>query len=252
MRTEFRQVGRGGARNLAALALALLTAACATDGLKPTHQVTPPAFVASPGLTPAQRVEAAIQDLRQGRAEQARAELTATLAVDPANQRAHRLLTQLDTDPKLLLGEKNYPYKVRPGETLWGLSQRLLGDPLMFYALARYNQIDTPAAVTSGQMLRMPGVAPKKPALSRRTATKAVPNAGPAGSTPAPAAQAKASNPAGASQLRRSALEHMSRGQIDQAETLLQQARDLDPGNPVIQGDLDRARRIQASVRPRS
>jgi Flp pilus assembly protein TadD len=44
----------------------------------------------------------------------------------------------------------------------------------------------------------------------------------------------------------------MNRGRIDKAEALLQQARVLDPDNPTIQADLDRARRIQASVRPRS
>lgn len=240
------QAGRSHARLAAALTFTLLLGACAHIKSPVVELAPPPAahvFVAMPGLAPAERVEEAIQRLRQGHREQARVELQAALLAEPNNQRARRLLSAIEADPKVLLGEKHYLYKVRPGETLWSLSQRLLGDPLLFYALARYNGIETPENMEGGRTLMIPGT-PRK--------TVAAPTRRPAAPKTAAAPTAVPANPAQASRLRRSALEHMSRGQIDRAEALLQQARTLDPANTVIQGDLDRARRIQASVRRRS
>ncbi len=236
------------ARGLAAAALALLVAACATTGHQTVVTSVPaPVYVAIAGLTPAERLEEAVSRLRQGQKEQARAELKAALAVSPGDKNAQKLLASIDADPRVTFGDKNYVYTVKPGETLWSLSKRLLGDPLLFYALAKYNEIDVPESVNGGQALLIPGVAPRRVVVA---APPRRPVAKPA--APAPAVQARAADPAQASQLRRTALEHMNRGQIDQAEALLQQASVLDPGNATIQADLDRARRIQASVRPRS
>ncbi|MDB5661763.1 MAG: hypothetical protein JWN59_101, partial [Sphingomonas bacterium] len=51
--------------------------------------------------------------------------------------------------------------------------------------------------------------------------------------------------------LRAAGLEQMQRGQIDRAVALLTQASRLDPQNPRIRQDLDRASRIRNTVRAR-
>jgi len=195
----------------------------------------PPVFTATPGLAARDRQRKAVELLGTGQSGQARAELAALLAEQPGNVAARKLLDQIDKDPKVLLGEKNYPYKVRAGESMSVLADRLLGDSLMFYGLARYNGIADPSQMEVGRMLLIPGV-PRKAAPA---AAKAV------------ATPAAVRNPARAAQLRGQALEQMNRGAIHQSVALLQQAQTLDPGNPAIQKDLERARRIKASVQGR-
>ncbi|MDZ4318367.1 MAG: hypothetical protein U1A07_05925, partial [Phenylobacterium sp.] len=56
-------------------------------------------------------------------------------------------------------------------------------------------------------------------------------------------------NPTRAAQLRGQGLERLNRGAVDQAVGLFRQALTFDPGNAVIQKDLDRALRIQKTVR---
>jgi hypothetical protein len=115
---------------------------------------------------------------------------------------------------------------------------------MLFYALARYNGIETPDAVEPGQTILIPGVIRRAPAP-----------AAPAPPASAPAVKAQAAPPSGnpgrASDLRRRALEDMNKGSVDLAVALLQQAMPLDPNNPLIRNDLDRALRIQASLRRR-
>lgn len=236
---------------LVAAGAALLVAACATTQPAPPQvaAVTTPAPVvavapppapktATPVVAPRDRIRMAVELLDRGQSVEARAELALLLAEHPGNAIGKTLIDQIDKDPKALLGTRNYPYKVRPGETLSVLAERFLGDPLLFYALARYNGIDRPDTNEVGRTLLIPGT-PRR-ALA---------------ATPAPAqAQAKAAataDPARANGLRRTALEAMNSGGIDRAVALLQQAAPLDPGNALIKSDLERALRIQASVRNR-
>lgn len=230
---------------IAFAALAALTlAACAqtptgaptvagpTPAGKPQAQPVAPAFKATPSLGPAERQKLAIDLLTRGQADQARAELNQLLMDQPGNGTARKLLDQIDKDPRVLLGEINYAYKVKPGETMSVLAQRFLGDPLMFYALARYNGIAAPGALEVGQNLAIPGtpkkVAPKAPAPT----TSAIP----------------LRNPARAAQLRSQGLEQLNRGAPDRAVVLLRQALTLDPSNALIQKDLDRAVRLQRAA----
>jgi hypothetical protein len=190
-----------------------------------------PAFKPTPGLSAPDRQKLAIDLLTRGQPDQARAELNALLLDQPANGTARRLLDQIDKDPRALLGEVNYAYKVKPGETLSALAQRFLGDPLMFYALARYNAIAVPEALEVGQMLAIPGT-PKK--------------AAPRQAAQAPAAPAR--DPARAAKLRSQGLVQLNRGAPARAAGLLRQALSLDPGNALIQKDLDRAERLRRTV----
>lgn len=215
-----------------------------------------PALAATPGLTSKQRVKLAIELLAGGDAVHARPEIDAFLLEQPANELGKSLLAQITQDPKVLLGAESFSYKIQSGETLSILAERFLDDRFKFYALARYNGIAVPAQAEVGRVIQIPG-APRKLAESKRkTTTKSdeellqaqidAKQATPA-AKPAPLV---VHNPAKASDLRGAALELMSRGVIDRAVALLRQALTYDPGNPLIQRDLDRALRIMAGVRP--
>ena len=175
--------------------------------------------------------------LNVGDAARARTELLATLANHPRDPVARKLLAQVDADPELLLGSNKYPYRTRPGETLAVLSERFLGDRLMFYALARYNRIETPGAPLTGRVLLIPVSTPQAvaAAVARWRAPQLAPTAG--------------RDSDRADQLRNSALGELSGGAVDRAVSLLREAQALDPDNPVIQDDLNRATRIRNTVR---
>jgi hypothetical protein len=125
------------------------------------------------------------------------------------------------------------------------IADRFLGDSLLFYALARYNDIQAPNQLAAGQTLMIPyrpGVAPQE-AASRETAPVESPVVSAAPPRPAEALRAN--------QLRLQALQQLNTGQVDSAVALLRQARTLDASNSAIQRDLDRAVRLQASLRSR-
>jgi hypothetical protein len=195
--------------------------------------------------TPRDRVRAAIDLLGQGDERRARAELRAALEAQPSNTTAQRLMQQLDTDPRTLLAGAPRPYIVRPGETMSQIAERYLGDALMFYALARYNNIAAPNQLAAGQQLMIPRrsgvVVQETAALDVAPLEAPAPNA-------APQRSGEASR---ANQLRLQALQQLNTGHVDSAVALLRQARALDNNNPAIQRDLDRAVRLQASLRSR-
>jgi hypothetical protein len=194
-------------------------------------------------VAPRERVRVAIELLGEGHARRAKAELEAALEAQPNMGSARRLLEQIDSDPRRLLGADARPYTVRPGETMSVLAERFLGDPLLFYALARYNNLEAPNRLSAGQTLMMP-----RRAGATVTATASeIPRS--AAALPPAAPGAPSVDPARASQLRLQALQLMNSGQIDRAVVLLRQAQTLDAANPAIQRDLDRALRLQASLR---
>lgn len=81
-------------------------------------------------------------------------------------------------------------YTVRPGDTLWAIAQRLLGDGARYPELAKLNNLKDPSSLVSGQVLRLPGsanqaapeptvdkkpvAAPEKPAKAPRPRTHTV------------------------------------------------------------------------------
>jgi Tfp pilus assembly protein PilF len=214
--------------------LALVLSACATTTPRPAA-----APAVAPGLPPAERLSQAIEFLDQGQAVAARAELQAILAARPDDTRADHLMREIDEDPRVLLGSRSYAYTVRPGESMSALAERFLGDPLMFYALARYNGIAAPADLTAGRVLMIPGVPHRAPV------------AAPPATQPQPVKPPPVHDRVQARQLRAAALESMNRGQINRAVSLLQRAVAVDPDDPVIARDLSRALRIQATVHAR-
>lgn len=196
-----------------------------------------------------QEVGQAIALLNRGEAAAARVKLMEVLRGQPGDDVARQLLRQIDTDPRELLGRENYSYTLREGETLSTVAQRALGNPMLFYALARYNNIAVPESARAGQTILVPGRrrAPPPRAEPRPTPTRPAPP--PEATTPRPAP--RAGNPAQAARLRAQGLAAMNGGQINRAVALLRQALALDPGNGVIRNDLDRALRVQSTLRSR-
>lgn len=115
-----------------------------------------------PGLTPNERRIRALGLMEKGRAEEARAELVAARDELPADKKSRilDLISQIDDDPVKSLGSKNFEYKIAKGESLSIIAERYLGDPFKFYVLARYNDLDNPSLVNSGDVIKVPG---KKP-----------------------------------------------------------------------------------------
>ena len=235
-----------------ALALATLAALAACSS---GPQARPEATVA-PVPTVAAEIDAIVTLLDAGDAKAARRRLTAVLKREPQNAEAQLLLDSIDNDARAALGPTSYPYEVQPGDTMAGIAQRLLGNRLKFYQLARYNDVAIPRDLPVGRTLRIPGTAPRPAPVARpeppRPARPAPPPAAAKAKAAAPAAPTRsARNPAAAQQSRAAGLAALNQGNVARAVGLLRRARALDPANALIARDLQRAERIQATVRAR-
>lgn len=213
----------------------------------------------APVVSTSSEIDAAFGQLMQGNERAAASKLKAVVKREPLNPSATMLLASLKGDPREELGPQNYAYKVRAGDTMQGLAQRLLGNKYKAYQLLRYNQLRAPVALAVGQEIRIPGEMPRpepvrraepEPAKSSAPAAASKPKLRPA--TPKPAAPATTgANPAAARQLRTQGLAALNQGQVNRAVNLLGRAKQLDPANPLIGRDLERAQRIAATVKAR-
>lgn len=114
-------------------------------------------FTAEPGLSARERYLKSLGLLEEGEAQHAKVELDAYMLEKPTSDRAKNLIEQIEADPVELLGEKSFSYTLQPGDSLSIVAKRFLGDPLKFYALARYNAIDRPKDISVGQTIKVPG-----------------------------------------------------------------------------------------------
>ncbi len=228
----------------------------------PAHAAKPAkAPQAAVATSPAQSkdIKKVVGWLEKGKWEKARKRLAKILEKNPRDATALKLIKQIDSEPKALLGASSIPYLVRPGDSYQTLAHRYLGDPLMFYALARYNGVSVPAKIKVGTTLRVPGAAqaaaepkpaPAKAATKPSRASK-TPKAKAAPSdlaTPAPA-KTRSDSPALAGALRRQGLSALAKGNPRGAVVLLERAAAADPGNRLVAADLARARRVRDAVR---
>ncbi|QYE35388.1 LysM peptidoglycan-binding domain-containing protein [Polymorphobacter sp. PAMC 29334] len=216
----------------------------------PTPVAAPPA-PAPISLTRKQRIANALIALNNGQVAAARVGIVDMLAQTPGDPVASDLLRQIDTDPKVLLGERSFAYEIHRHETLSMIAHRFLGNSNRFWALARYNNIAVPSSAGAGQVIQVPGTAPVRaaprivkpaPSDSASAPATATPERGPGGSP-------TAADIASANRLRGAGLDEMARGSIDKAVGLLERASALNPQDGAIQGDLARARKIQATLR---
>jgi hypothetical protein len=240
-------------RPLAGAMLGLALAGCGT-----MQRGRPGGAAPAQGDQWAAQVRDVIADLNRGDAAAARRKLTAILRRRSDHGVARQLLAQIDTDPRTLLGTQSYSYTLRPGETLSTVAGRALGNPMLFYALARYNDIAVPSSVVPGQTIQVPGRRPAPPPAPRvqprpepRAPVRPPRATPPQILAPAPRSAAPRANPAQAARLRAQGLAALNAGSVDRAVALLRQAAALDPGNAAIRNDLGRAQRIQSTVRSR-
>lgn len=134
-----------------------------TAGQSPQDQQQAMLYQPEPGLAPRERYLKSISLLEVGEAGQAKAELQAYLAEEPKGRYAKRskdLLTQIDTDPQRALGKEHFLYEMQAGDSLSSVAKQYLGDPLKFYLLARYNDLDNPSQLKVGQTVKVPGKRP--------------------------------------------------------------------------------------------
>ena len=239
-------------RRLLALLLPALTLAACSHGPKVRPQP-----VSAPSK--ASEIDAIALLLDQGDTGEARKRLKVALKRDPLDPSARVLLDSIERDPKELLGPDSYAYVTKPGDTMTGLAQRFLGNRLKAYQLARYNGIARPAGLVAGQGLRIPGEPPRvaAPRVEPRPETRPVTRRDRAPSAAArvkavvtPAAPVGPSrNPALARRARGAGLAALNSGDTARAVSLLRRASVLDPDNPAIARDRQRAERIAATVR---
>ena len=59
---------------------------------------------------------------------------------------------------KMRVRTDDFPYTTQPGDTLWKLASRYLGDPLHWWVIMDKNEIDYPLALEPGTKLIIPSI----------------------------------------------------------------------------------------------
>lgn len=235
-------------RYLLAILGALALSACASA---PGAEMS----VTSTATAPRGEVDMVQAMLMQGDIKDSKKQLNTLLKRYPMDARLMLLRQSISGNPTELLGPTSYAYTVAPGDTVEGLAERFLGNPLKAYQLARYNRLKTPAVLTKGQVIRIPGVERSRdtsvsPVRTVRPEAPSRPTSSPVVKTPSAPAK-PAAQPAAAMKARTAGLAALNRGAIGEAVSQLQRAHSLDPGNALIRKDLERAKRIANTVRKR-
>jgi len=112
--------------------------------------------IPQPAPVPEASISTAIDYLESGKADRARTMLAELAAKAPGSTVLASLLRQIEAPIEQLLPGPYRRIEVGPGESLSLIAARELGDPLAFYALARLNNIEVPARVPVGTVLRVP------------------------------------------------------------------------------------------------
>lgn len=148
---------------LAALLFVLSTGGCRMFEARESQppQVPVPQPPVQPESEPLAKPDlaTAMDLLENGRGDAARTLLAALAEDAPRSRVLTSLLRQIDAPPEQLLPGPYRQVRVDAGESLSLIAARELGDPLMFYALARLNGIDVPAQVPVGTVLKVPETA---------------------------------------------------------------------------------------------
>jgi tetratricopeptide (TPR) repeat protein len=227
-------------------------------------EVAPPVplpYEAPADLSAKDRMVRIIKLLEAGNADHARIDLRAYLFHNPNSKLGQSLMEQISRTPEAILGTENYEYEVQSNESLSQLAERFLGDRYKFWILARYNGITNPIKLTQGKRLKIPGLPKPSAVLSkplpgddeeigrRLEEEQAEKKEPPKVDAPKPVSII---DPIRAMALRKIGLENLQRGKIDTAISFFKQAIEFASGTPslsVIQKDLARAMRLQASVK---
>ena len=109
-------------------------------------------------LTTQEHIQNGIKYLQVGEEQNAKQELKLALLQEPANSTAVGLLNQINTPAtKYFEGESSFPYTTGSGDSLSTIAKKFLNDPLKFYILAKFNDIDNPSRLQAGQTIKIPG-----------------------------------------------------------------------------------------------
>lgn len=101
-------------------------------------------------------LESAIDLLQDGEEGAAERMLESIIEERPDDVTARLLLAQIRRQPRDLLGTQFEEVEVREGESLSAIAERTIGNGLLFYSLAKLNQIEVPRLLSPGQRLRVP------------------------------------------------------------------------------------------------
>lgn len=142
------------ARLLSATVLVIVMLANSGCELVETRESDPASPPAEP--TPEADLATAMGYLEAGKADAARLVLAELAEEAPGSRVLASLMRQIDAPIAELLPGPYRQVEVGEGESLSLLAARELNDPLMFYALARLNDIAVPAQVPVGTMLKIP------------------------------------------------------------------------------------------------
>lgn len=230
----------------------------------PTPVETDAPVVTAPETEPEPAPEPVVRDLpgviellEYGRSDEAAAGLRAMLAENPDHRTARGLLDQVEKDPRELFGENFVEHVVESGDTLAGLARKHLGDPLLFFALGRYNDIAVPRSLNVGQVLKIPQAretAPE-PSMDDEPATvadnpppveTAAPEAEPeVESVPPPVTAQTESREVPVDQYHDHALRAWRDRRVDEAISLWEELLTVDPDFEPAHVYLARARELQ-------
>lgn len=94
--------------------------------------------------------------LQNGEEKRAEEMLAGILADNPEDATARLLLAQIRQPPEELLGESFEVIEVQSGDSLSAIAGRTIENELLFYSLARLNDIDVPRLLRAGQRIRVP------------------------------------------------------------------------------------------------
>lgn len=156
------------------LGVLLLQTGCQLLPRQPAPEPEPPVVLGPPEPAGAggqsARLVDAMDRLQNGQFEEAGRILDRLRETSPGSPTLALLARQLDTPPERMLPG---PYRYRtvaPGDTLSEIADQELGNPLLFVALARLNDIAVPRTVSVGVELRVPvdsPVATARPPMER-------------------------------------------------------------------------------------
>ena len=245
---------------------ALVVAGCATPPPAPAPAPTPaPAPVAvapeppkpvappPPDVNPAQaRAQAqkltleSITQLQNGDESGAQRTLDQALALDPANDLAKKLMEQIMADAQTELGKDFFRYTVQRDDSMSKLAQQYLGDRFRFYILAKYNDIQNPSRLASGQVIKIPG---KQRAPAGGATAAPAQRVAPAADVPDEAAKAVIETPTprtASMELMQQGIDMQRAGNLEGAYDAFREAALRDPGNRDAIQQRDGARRALA------
>jgi tetratricopeptide (TPR) repeat protein len=164
----------------------------------------------------------ALELLQNGEEAAASGVLDQALALDPANELARKLADQIRADAQQELGVASFPYTVQAGDTLAKVAQAYLGDRYRFYILAKYNGISNPSRLLAGQVIRIPGQPPARPAAA------VPPKPAPEATPPPPEAPVSARRKE-AERFYAEGLKHRQGGNVEAAYESFSSAESRDP-----------------------